>query len=102
MSRRQPQRLGPLLAHLTHSGPSVLRRKKADLVHPGTLNRQPSWRHFAATGLLTLGCPVEPGASGAPLLISAEGTWRVAGIVIGRTETSTKIGSLALPADALP
>ena len=59
----------------------------------GTLG--PLWR---------LDCPVEPGSSGAPVLVADERGVTVAAIVIGRTETSTRIGSLVLPlaAEVLP
>ncbi len=51
--------------------------------------------------LWRLDCPVEPGSSGAPVLVADETGLTVAAIVIGRTETATSAGSLVLPLTAV-
>ena len=54
--------------------------------------------------LWRLDCPVEPGSSGAPVLVATEAGVTVAAIVIGRIESATGVGSLVLPlaATAVP
>lgn len=47
--------------------------------------------------LWRLDCPVEPGASGAPVLVADDEGGGIAAIVIGRTESATRVGSLVLP-----
>lgn len=52
--------------------------------------------------LWRLDCPVEPGASGAPVLIAGTNGWSIAGIVIGRTETPSEAGAIDVGSLALP